>query len=442
MIKRMRRLSLLRNKRRKSKKVSLRAAAAATNNSNEAAVDADVYHPTSPFRKSSAETLPDLSLESGSSFGDGEDDDTSPKAREEDIKNCSHQQLSSHEGDPWGVTEVKRMADIWQLTHDQHELLLQFGQRVSDVHHPFNNPGMAIRYLLSKDWDSNLVDAAEKQFRNMIDWRLANNADTILEEYNPHPDFVHHYPMGILQKCDRDGDPIFLSRSGATDGVGFLERHGRDAMAKHAIFTRESILQWAEREHPRPFKQLTIVEDLHGLSRSRHLDTQLLLALGEIMRVDQDNYAESAKVIILIRTPSIFRLIWAIIKPFLDARVRNKMIFCGKDNYVPVLKQYLGDDLEAILPDVLIPNGTGRAVDFMYNTFLGGDLHIVSSNDDSGEHQRSPSSSACATIAQSDSNDSIGGLDRADGIAPKPNILTRSLMVGSIDEFNELPLEN
>jgi len=343
-------------------------------------------HPP-PSRKSTAETIDD---DVSRDIGDSEHENGSVSvvstctatSDEEGAVLPPAEGDSSVDDDPWSDEEVRRIADLWELTQSGRGRLGELGDRLRDVRHHFNTPNKAVRYLLAKNHN---VDAAESMFRDMIRWRRDSGADSFLDEHVLHSDFVDHYPCGILEARDRHGDPIFLSRTGATDGAGFLERHGRDEMIKFSIYMRESILRWIDEEYGRPFRQLVIVEDLDGLCRRKHMSGQLLLTFGEIMRLDQDNYAESAKVIILIRTPSIFRIVWGLTKHFFDARVRDKMIFCGPHNYQEVLRQYLGDDLESILPDTIVPNGRGRAVECMRDSFLGGDLAQIHAE---GEEQQ------------------------------------------------------
>lgn len=211
------------------------------------------------------------------------------------------------------------MVEVWKLTNREKECLENARGRLAGAQHSLNKPSNAIQCLSAKHWN---LDHAEHAFRQMIEWRIKVKADTILKnptQYSPHLDFLHHYPMGLLEHFDRDGDPIFLSRSGAANGIGFFKRHVSEGIVQFAICIRKKMLKWINEENPNEFKQLVIVEDLHGLNRRQHFHPHLLLTFCEIMRLDQENHAESAKAIVLIRAPSIFRLVWNVIKPFFDS---------------------------------------------------------------------------------------------------------------------------
>lgn len=79
------------------------------------------------------------------------------------------------------------------------------------------------------------------------------------------------------------------------------------------------------------------------------------------------------KSMILIRAPMAFRLIWTIIRPFIDPLVASKIVLCGKDNYREVLSEYV--DLK-ILPAVIVEEGQGRVVKGLPPDLHGGRLSI------------------------------------------------------------------
>lgn len=269
-------------------------------------------------------------------------------------------------------SEVLRVATLWQLSESELEDLSTLGQRLADVSHWKNDPSEVVRFLRARPSD---VDAAERMFRNMIAWRLANRVDTILQDYEPPPIMWAYYPGAVLRDFDRAGDPVYVGRIGVTDGVGMLQRFGRDEMIRHAIWIREFVSrgEWIQRyetRQGRPVRRVTLVEDLQGLSVS-HLNRQLLSVYGEIMRLDQDNYPETAKKLIIIRAPLLFRTIWKMAKFFFDPGVVEKMVFVSAKHTAKVLEEYL--DLH-ILPSCVIPEGQGQATDGMPSRFEGGPL--------------------------------------------------------------------
>ena len=56
--------------------------------------------------------------------------------------------------------------------------------------------------------------------------------------------------------------------------------------------------------------RITVIEDLKGLSLAQ-LSSATVSLYSELMRLDQDNYAETAKKLIIVNAPTIFTTIWS-----------------------------------------------------------------------------------------------------------------------------------
>ncbi len=72
-------------------------------------------------------------------------------------------------------------------------------------------------------------------------------------------------------------------------------------------------------------------------------------------RAAQDYYCESLGQMFIINTPTIFRLVWAVVNPLLEERTRRKIAILGSD-YLPTITQLI--PLEN-LPECL--GGTSKA---------------------------------------------------------------------------------
>jgi hypothetical protein len=286
--------------------------------------------------------------------------------------------------DHWSPEATAAVVKLWELTEiEQTDLLTLRDQLLKDdtaenslvKSHPKNRPSEVVRFLRARPGK---VDAAASMFRAMIAWRIENKVDSILQDYQPDQKMLDYYPGAILQGLDKDGgDPVYVGRLGVTDGAGILRQYGKEEMIRHAIWMRELVStgEWIakyEQEQGRPVRRITLIEDLEGLSIMSMMSNRPLLSVyGEIMRLDQDNYPETAKKLIIIRAPTLFRMVWAIFKHFFDAGVVQKMVFCGASNYEKVLEEYV--DL-SILPAAVVPQGQGKAIEGMPSKFEGGPL--------------------------------------------------------------------
>lgn len=280
--------------------------------------------------------------------------------------------------EPWSDECVARTAALWELSDVEYSKLVDLGRRLQDLDYHKNIPAEVVRFMKARPSGA---DAAEAMFRQMVAWRIKNRVDSILQDYHPPRELLEYHPGAILQGLDKEGDPVFLSRTGVTDSAGMLHRFGKHEMIQHAIWLREMIctgvwIQKYEQEHRRPVKRIVIIEDVHGLPLLQSASNRPLLSMyGEVINLDQCNYPETAKHLIIIRAPALFRVIWNIVQHFFDPGVRQKMVFCGSNNYTQVLSKYLDP---SILPDCVVPGrGKGKAVDGMPSNFEGGLLPVT-----------------------------------------------------------------
>jgi hypothetical protein len=292
--------------------------------------------------------------------------------------------------DHWSPEAISEVVKHWELTEkEQTDFLTLRDQLLKDDtiengaaaaaaelvrNHPKTRPSEVVRFLRAR---SGKVDVAESMFRAMIAWRIENNVDSILQDYQPDQKMLDYYPGAILQGLDKEGDPVYVGRIGVTDSVGILRQYGREEMIRHAIWMRELVStgEWMntyEQEQARPVRRITLIEDLGGLSVMSHMNNRAVSSVyGEIMRLDQDNYPETAKKLIVIRAPTLFRMVWAVFKYSFDPGVIQKMVFCGSSDYEKVLEEYV--DL-SILPDAIVAQGKGKATEGMPSKFEGGPL--------------------------------------------------------------------
>lgn len=290
------------------------------------------------------------------------------------VDNKAGKNESDNAADPWAAEEVEKAVHVWNLTVEEQGKLEQLRERLRDIEHEKNNPDMVIRFMKARPKS---LEDGEKMFRDMIQWRLKNDVDSILEEYTPPRGIRDYVPGAILEQYSSlTGEPIYCERIGSAHSWEMIRRYGEDHLVKHAIWIREQIVngEWVkeyERRQGRPVKQIIVVEDLHGLSTG-HLDRHLLNAFQKITRLDQDNYPEAASKILNVNAPFVLRLAWSLVKHFFDPQVAAKMVFASHGHTKEVLEKYVGD--LSVLPPEIVPEGRGKAAKGLNPNFKGGPL--------------------------------------------------------------------
>jgi hypothetical protein len=270
-----------------------------------------------------------------------------------------HDYIDSGGPDDWSEESLHYVAKWWKATPEEVEKLLALKDRLDDIHHFTNHPKFVIYFL--RDRHGN-VDHAETKFRNMVAWRLEEHVDDIFERYQPPELMLDHFPVTCLKDYDKEGDPIWLERPGASDAWGVYQRWGRRNMELFNIWIRELPLRGVfckeyERRQQRPPTKMLVILDLHGYN-SRHMKSSMLPILKDVLRVIQDCYCGMAKKIIVIRAPAIFKVVWAIVHHFCDENLKSLLLFATHNNYMEILDEYVDRD---VLPSCIWPEGKGVA---------------------------------------------------------------------------------
>ena len=272
------------------------------------------------------------------------------------------------DADPWSECNLQATIARWKLNEAEIARLKELQHNLKDcAHHYKYDPEIVLRFMTSP-----LGKDAENMFRKMVQWRIENNIDTVLDDYKPDPILTDYNVTAILKDYDYDGDPIYVERGGASDGHGMLKRFTREQLMDFAIYTRELNTQgaWIKEYHERQgrtVKDVTVVYDLKGMN-SHHLNPNVLNMFGAIMTLNSEKYPGPLKRMIIIRAPAIFRLVWAVAKNFFPQSSRDKMVFAGK-HPEKILAKYM--DIK-VLPPCICEGGEGQVATGLPPSIEGG----------------------------------------------------------------------
>lgn len=223
----------------------------------------------------------------------------------------------------WEPNNVARIITERHLDKKQQAKLEAFYQATRHISHWKNGPYTALQFLREWRWK---VNAAVAAFERMITWRLKHGVDGICDKNNasgnyfePHCDY-NYFPQAILQGTDRQGNPIYVERTGATHLWELMSRHGNDETVRASTWIREKCTtgEWVatwEAAAGRGLSGTTAVVDLQGLSR-KHASWQVMQAVKTGTQIIQANWPCEANRVIIIRAPALFRYVWSFLKPF------------------------------------------------------------------------------------------------------------------------------
>jgi CRAL/TRIO domain len=206
----------------------------------------------------------------------------------------------------WNTKNFQEMVQLWNLTADDEINLRKLQYQIQDITHWKNDPFEVVRYY--KTYKT--LPKTEKMVRQMVQWRIQNDMDTLLQRYNneettmnnyPDPSLWLQLPCAILNTWDKDGDPILFDRVGAADSLGLYKEFGADGFADYAVFVRELMCSpsfweyYSEQQQGRRVKKFNLIVDLEDL-HAGPLKPGLIRVLQKVSRILQDYYAGWEKV--------------------------------------------------------------------------------------------------------------------------------------------------
>ncbi|XP_057787049.1 phosphatidylinositol/phosphatidylcholine transfer protein SFH11 isoform X2 [Salvia miltiorrhiza] len=210
-----------------------------------------------------------------------------------------------------------------------------------------------LRFLRMRDYD---LMKAKDMFVQYVKWREEMRIDTILQEFKfeEYQEVRKCYPHGY-HGVDRYGRPVYIERIGMIDLDKFLRVTTIERFVKHHIYEQEKTLSWrypacslAAKKHIASTISILDVKDV-GMN---HFSKPARYLFMEIQKIDSSYYPETLHLLFIVNAGPGFRVLWKVIKAFLDARTLAKIRVLGSD--------YKSSLIEAIDPSNL-------------PSFLGGD---------------------------------------------------------------------
>ncbi len=197
------------------------------------------------------------------------------------------------------------------------------------------------RFLRARQHD---LQRAKDMFLAHLNWRKEMGVDDIIETLHFHERdaFLTLYPQGY-HKTDRLGRPIYIQHLGQINVRALAKVTSEERMLLFHIQEYERALRYifpaCSLVAGKHVSQTLAIMDLKGVGL-RHISADVKRILSSITRTDQDNYPETLGKTLIINAPTVFRAIWAIVKPMLDVRTQEKIHVCPSD-YMPELTRWV-----------------------------------------------------------------------------------------------------
>ncbi|CAF4082463.1 unnamed protein product [Rotaria sordida] len=200
------------------------------------------------------------------------------------------------------------------------------------------------RFLRARKWN---VTHTIKSLVEMIQWRIDNNVDSILE----------HAPMSsrmeLLGKVVPNAQhgytkahrPLYIEKSGLIHVNKILKMFTSEDLVQCHIYWLEYYCQLARersRQLGKHVETFAMISDLHGCKLNLR---KVLPLFKQSLYIDENYYPERLGQMLIINPPAIFPTLWNLVKHWFDPVTKTKIIVIKKGpGTLTLLLQHIDSD--------------------------------------------------------------------------------------------------
>lgn len=184
-------------------------------------------------------------------------------------------------------------------------------------------------------------------FLKSYNWRQDNGIESIcldfvFHEREAYTPLHQHGFFGV----DKIGRPIYVNRIGTVRSEKLLKVIEEDRLFLYEAYMFELGMKHrmlaCSHLYDRQINQQVQIFDISGFNMSAWTK-QNIHFLKKALQICMDYYPEVLGKLFLVNCPYVFSGIWAIIKSWLDERIRKKVSIFSRDHY-KAMSEYIDDD--------------------------------------------------------------------------------------------------
>eukprot|EP00002_Diphylleia_rotans_P040289 TRINITY_DN9513_c0_g1_i2.p1 TRINITY_DN9513_c0_g1~~TRINITY_DN9513_c0_g1_i2.p1 ORF type:complete len:277 (+),score=62.16 TRINITY_DN9513_c0_g1_i2:51-881(+) len=235
---------------------------------------------------------------------------------------------------------------LGHLTTEQEEILQSCKQTLSEElsRHSHIDDIYVLRFLRARGFDE---AKGTSLLQNHIAFYEENDLDNIFKRVESSKSFeaLKTFIPACYHKCDTAGSPVYVDRLGAIDPKGVLRRFSEAEVLDYHLYLNETGRRLRKERSEALGKKIETsisIYDVKGLGIQHSYKPGLDL-LRKSIAMDERNYPETMRKIYVVNTPTIFNMLWGIVKPWLNPVTLAKIEILGYQ-YKEKLIEEIGEE--------------------------------------------------------------------------------------------------
>jgi len=237
------------------------------------------------------------------------------------------------------LTSNEKSGHLGKLTAEEEQVLKEFREQHREKRMTDQD---LLRFLRARQFN---LKKASKMLEDTCEYRKQHQPDRLLVTDHVN---ICKQGLGFVQGVDKMGRPV----------VWYYFCNHDPAQHAQAWDFCVALLEMAIRALPPGSDGVTVCFDLTGYSRK---NSDIKLAI-KIVQTLQNHYPERMGMTLFMNAPTVFWLLWRVIRPFLDARTSAKILFVDGSNWQ--------DKLHSLIDRTQLPAAQGGGLAMTPSTWI------------------------------------------------------------------------
>jgi len=224
--------------------------------------------------------------------------------------------------------------DSAPFTPDEKKILSAFAEKLGEQIAKHNvRDNTMIRFVRGYRHLENAAQVSLEKFTEFLAWRDEMKIQQIIAMKHPKAAKFHASWPSAVHGVSKLGHPVYVERIGQMDPSTINTEFTIDELIQFHIQSMEKLCQLKEdltgALGKLIYKHIAVL-DLNGFG-TKHMGKTFYDPLKKFINIDQHKYPETLFCMIIANAPWVFKALWTVASPWLDAMTKQRIFFDAEE---------------------------------------------------------------------------------------------------------------